>query len=422
MEEGKALQAELARHGIEAFLCDVAPGGDIARTVIYALDNCQLVVILGTVTYGEETASKFSTFNELRHIINEEKPFFLVKMCDRFAEAETRFHLSSNISYHPWQPAGAERTRVPSTLVDQIILRLASIQRGVASSSSRPATLTAPAAAKTASHSPFAAATPAAADKRSIDLADWLASLSLTDFQPALQAVGAETLEDVQFAISDGFLSASDLTAQGLSKLRVARFLKEAAKVNKCFARGYYKKRVSAETSHGEQTAGSGTVMLTRLHISHIAPHHVLMMFSSLFSSLLPSSPLFPNLYFPRPLMPACPHSLSSSATDNLIFLFFFELQMLCAVQPVSRLPHRSASCSHHGFFFLIAFIFSLWSDLYFPLHFLPSLLLSSSTDNPFFPILLFFCCSSRSLRRCCALYSRCIGSSLLSGSNVVAQ
>ncbi|EGD79186.1 hypothetical protein PTSG_09915 [Salpingoeca rosetta] len=127
MEESEALKKALDKRGVPTFLCAVASGNSIADAVIEAIDECDLVVIMGTHTYGEKTDSKFSSREELEFIINDEKPFFLVKMCDRFKHAKTRFWLPPTIAYHPWQPQGAERSDPPGELVDAIIAKLKNV-------------------------------------------------------------------------------------------------------------------------------------------------------------------------------------------------------------------------------------------------------------------------------------------------------
>ncbi len=120
MTEAKALKAALEAQHLPTFLCDVAPGDDIAKTVIKALDCCTMAVILGTATYGRDTRVGFSSFDELRFICEDEKPFFLVKMCDVFEEAETRFRLPKAKMHFSWRPG----TPVPDTLVPAIIKKL----------------------------------------------------------------------------------------------------------------------------------------------------------------------------------------------------------------------------------------------------------------------------------------------------------
>ncbi|EGD79791.1 hypothetical protein PTSG_10776 [Salpingoeca rosetta] len=124
MEESEALKKALDERGVPTFLCSVAAGDSIADAVIEAIDECELVVIMGTHTYGEKLGSKFSSCKELEFIMDEEKPFFLVKMCDRFKHAKTRFWFPSTIADHPWRPQGAERSQPPDELVDAIIAKL----------------------------------------------------------------------------------------------------------------------------------------------------------------------------------------------------------------------------------------------------------------------------------------------------------
>ncbi|EGD81912.1 hypothetical protein PTSG_02597 [Salpingoeca rosetta] len=136
---GRALERALEERGIKTFLCDVAPGDDIASAVIRALHGCRMAVILGTRTYGKRTATKFSTFEELRYIVNRSKPFFLVKMCDDFAEPEAQFRLSEDISYFPWTPdEGAPHVEVPAALVDEIVAKLKTIPETAAPADAAP--------------------------------------------------------------------------------------------------------------------------------------------------------------------------------------------------------------------------------------------------------------------------------------------
>jgi hypothetical protein len=123
--EACALQTALRTEGVDAFVCDEAPGCELQQTVVDALYGCSLVVILGTQTYGRKTLSTFSTYEELRAIIAEKIPFFLVKMCQEFSENTTRFSLPTTIAYYAWQPASIEdRSVAPPALVAQIIARL----------------------------------------------------------------------------------------------------------------------------------------------------------------------------------------------------------------------------------------------------------------------------------------------------------
>jgi hypothetical protein len=112
-KEAEDLKSALEARGISTFLGDVHPGGDIARLVVNALNECKLAIIMGSRTYGKVTGVGFSTFQELRFIVDKRKPFFLVKMCDTFEETETGFYLGSSVSYFQWTPG----RRLPSDLV-----------------------------------------------------------------------------------------------------------------------------------------------------------------------------------------------------------------------------------------------------------------------------------------------------------------
>ncbi len=50
MPEAIALKEELERSGVSAFLCAVPEGDDIASAIINAIDQCRLVVVMGTLT------------------------------------------------------------------------------------------------------------------------------------------------------------------------------------------------------------------------------------------------------------------------------------------------------------------------------------------------------------------------------------
>ncbi len=125
---GELVKKALEAKGIHAFLCDVQEGGDIAQAISDHLDRCDLVVVLGTKTYGRKTSSGFSTFQELRFVMDYEKPFFLIKMCESFAESETRLRLPPSIAYFPWTNYNADvPTALPADLVTHILKKLDSV-------------------------------------------------------------------------------------------------------------------------------------------------------------------------------------------------------------------------------------------------------------------------------------------------------
>jgi hypothetical protein len=217
----------LHARGVSTFLCDVPEGQDLANAVVMALTHCKLVVILGTKTYGKQTACGFSTFEELRYIFEVNKPFFLVKMCTEFEEAETRFRLPSSISYFPWQPASAaERERLPAGLVDRVISRLQDVTQGRASYAAPPV-----AVASVGPAPPVHGGSAAAATGATHDLSEWLRALQLDEFEPALRKLGAVDAHDVRDGLAAGDITKGMLEAEGLKPLRITRLQREASKV-----------------------------------------------------------------------------------------------------------------------------------------------------------------------------------------------
>jgi hypothetical protein len=224
MDEAVALKAALQQRGFSVFLCDVPPGVDIARTVISALTHCKLAVILGTLTYGTETPPGFSTFDELRYIKNEKKPFFLVKMCDRFQVEEAKVRLPIDISYFFWQPKSeAEKKRVPSALVEQILQRHAAVVAGggsgAASGSASPTKLA-------GAHNPTPAAAASAAggeDELEAEFISWLAALKLGSDLPKVQqaflSLGILSKDKLSLAVRKSRVSVERLAAHGVREV-----------------------------------------------------------------------------------------------------------------------------------------------------------------------------------------------------------
>jgi hypothetical protein len=77
---------------------------------------------MGTKTYGKDTGAGFSTYEELSYF-HKRKPFFLVKMCEIFEEAETLLRLHEGVSWFPWFSGRP----MPTDLVPKIVEKLASI-------------------------------------------------------------------------------------------------------------------------------------------------------------------------------------------------------------------------------------------------------------------------------------------------------
>lgn len=116
------LKSALDRRGVTGIVIDANPGGDssILDTVVRAIDESALFVILGTRTYGRKTASLSATRQEMLYALESRKPLFVVKMCDEYEEHVTRFLLDSSIPYYDFT-GFQENTTIPEGLVDQIV-------------------------------------------------------------------------------------------------------------------------------------------------------------------------------------------------------------------------------------------------------------------------------------------------------------
>ena len=128
MKEANLLQAELAKFNVNAAIINVESGKSIEKEVIRTLDQSKLAVLFATSDYGVEGTVNFSTHEELAFILQEKKPFFLIKMCDRYDDPVTRFRLPGAIAYVDWRIGQP----MPSELVAKVLARFES-EGGVAS-------------------------------------------------------------------------------------------------------------------------------------------------------------------------------------------------------------------------------------------------------------------------------------------------
>uniref|UniRef100_A0A7S3GC70 TIR domain-containing protein n=1 Tax=Palpitomonas bilix TaxID=652834 RepID=A0A7S3GC70_9EUKA len=124
-EETEQLREELRKCGHDAYICEVAPGGNIEELIIDRLNAAKLVIIMGTETYGVPGTNTFSTRQELSFIMQEKKPFFLIKMCDRFQDPYARFKLTDAFGYLLWEKG----TPFPPDLIQKLEEKFSSVCR-----------------------------------------------------------------------------------------------------------------------------------------------------------------------------------------------------------------------------------------------------------------------------------------------------
>lgn len=153
-DEGLQLKEALEARGLNIFICDQFAGSNLMDIIYSALDAATLVVILASITYGRRTSSGFSTYEELyalwakqpsprptprpthsaaellvmwwsratcsQYTLDEGKPFYLIKMCERWSEPHVRGQLGARTMYEKWMPGGS----MPDGLVDRVMARL----------------------------------------------------------------------------------------------------------------------------------------------------------------------------------------------------------------------------------------------------------------------------------------------------------
>ena len=143
-----ALKARLAERGLKVFLCDEAPGVDLKRTIFEAFSAADLAIIAASATYGRQTTSGFSTYEEMNFLQTEKKPYFLLKMTpspnDKWEEVETRATYNMDV-WEYWAPGAP----MPEGLVDKIVAKLEAVRaaKPAAAAVAAPAAPASPAAA-----------------------------------------------------------------------------------------------------------------------------------------------------------------------------------------------------------------------------------------------------------------------------------
>ena len=84
-----------------------------------------MAIIFATQDYGESGEVLFSTREELKWIMHNKKPIFLIKMCQSFKESYTDFYLPNSIFYTFWEQGSPMSTG----LIDDIIRKYTSVSQ-----------------------------------------------------------------------------------------------------------------------------------------------------------------------------------------------------------------------------------------------------------------------------------------------------
>jgi hypothetical protein len=125
MDQARSVQEALKNDfGLNAVIIGTEVGNDIFDEIVAKISAAKMVIIFGSETYGRGTAACFSTKQELQFVQDENKPFFLIKMCERFAETRTRMTLNNSVMYELWMPG----TPMPDGLISKIVEKFNSVK------------------------------------------------------------------------------------------------------------------------------------------------------------------------------------------------------------------------------------------------------------------------------------------------------
>ncbi len=121
--EAKQIETKLSAKGVRTFVSGKQIAGDsLQRVILGAFKSAEVIVILGTRTYGKETGGLFSTLQEMNLTIEDKKKMYLFKMCDRWEEIATRAAFSDK-KYKEWKVGEP----IPEGAIDEIMGLLSSV-------------------------------------------------------------------------------------------------------------------------------------------------------------------------------------------------------------------------------------------------------------------------------------------------------
>ena len=136
-KEALALKAFLERLGLTVFLSDYKPGENLGKGIAEALQNCRIVVVLASKTYGLATNDMFDTGREVKFVLDQKKPFFFVRMIpfgEKWEQPETTLAFPSSIMQVLWLPGEP----MPASIADDILKKLRALPGTSAVSAARP--------------------------------------------------------------------------------------------------------------------------------------------------------------------------------------------------------------------------------------------------------------------------------------------
>jgi len=118
--EAHKLQRALEAKGVTTFVSGKQkPGESLPDVILGALEVANVVVIMGTKTYGKETGPVYSSKQEMiltmDYVKQGKKQMYLFKMCNQWEEMSAKAVFSDK-KYREWMPS----TPIPDGAVDEI--------------------------------------------------------------------------------------------------------------------------------------------------------------------------------------------------------------------------------------------------------------------------------------------------------------
>jgi len=124
--EVRTLRAALQARGLVVFVseADVGIGDNLHGSIAHALDSCTLFVPVASQTYGANSSTACGTMHELLMAIEERKPLYVIKCCERWSEPQVRLAIGNHLVYTRWDPG----TPMPPNLVDEIVAKVGAVR------------------------------------------------------------------------------------------------------------------------------------------------------------------------------------------------------------------------------------------------------------------------------------------------------
>jgi hypothetical protein len=120
LKEMMYVRASLEARGVEVLPLEDPGNVDRQQDIFDSIDRCDLFIVFGTRTYGEDTGNPMCSYNEFTFAQAEHKAVAWIKMCDVIASPTIRAGLSgSGAIYKIWEETPAMIDFIANKIPDQ---------------------------------------------------------------------------------------------------------------------------------------------------------------------------------------------------------------------------------------------------------------------------------------------------------------